>query len=358
MTPPVAGDAYVLIMAGGGGTRLWPASRKKRPKQFLPMLDGKRTLLGATVERVQGLVPPERVLVVTAADQVDEVVRTAPSVPRQNIVLEPQARNTAPCIGLGVLEVLRRDPAGVVAVLPSDQWVRDAVGYRATLARALDVARDGAIVTIGIVPSAPETGFGYLEVGPETERGARVVERFVEKPDRATAEGYLASKRYLWNSGMFFFAGKRLLEAVRLHMPELADILGRLQQEPERTAELYPQAPSVSIDYGVMEKLPHGDVFVVPGDFGWNDVGSWSALGELGPHDRDGNTLVTDHGVTVDARGNILYGDGKRVIAAVGVEDLVIVATDDAVLVMPRSRAQDVREVVKCLETTHRKEFL
>jgi mannose-1-phosphate guanylyltransferase len=179
-------------MAGGGGTRLWPASRKRRPKQFLPLLavdgdeprdESARTLLGATVARVQGLVPPERILVVTAADQVDEVARTAPSVPRDNIVIEPEARNTAACIGLGALEVLRRDPAGVLAVLPSDQWVRDAEGYRATLERAIDVARAGAIVTIGIVPTHPETGFGYLELGHETERGVRVVERFVEKPD-------------------------------------------------------------------------------------------------------------------------------------------------------------------------------
>ena len=351
-------------MAGGGGTRLWPASRKQRPKQFLPMLDpgsggarqGGRTLLGATVERVQGLVPPERILIVTAADQVDEVARTAPSVPRDNIVVEPKARNTAPCIGLGALEILRRDPAGVMAVLPSDQWVRDAVAYRATLARALEVARDGAIVTIGIVPTHAETGFGYLEIGGETERGARVVDRFVEKPDRPTAEKYFAGKRHLWNSGMFFFAAKRLYEAVRLHMPALADVLSQIERDPDRVAEIYPHAPAVSIDYGVMEKLPRGDVFVVPGDFGWNDVGSWSAVGELHAHDGDGNTLLGEH-VTVDAKGNILYAGGKQLIAAVGVEDLVIVATDDAILVMPKSRAQDVREVVKRLESS-RKELL
>jgi mannose-1-phosphate guanylyltransferase len=358
MTPPVAGDAYVLIMAGGGGTRLWPASRKQRPKQFLPMLAGGETLLGATVARVQGVVPAERILVVTAADQVDEVRRTAPSVPRENIVIEPKARNTAPCIGLGALEVLRRDPAGVMAVLPSDQWIRDAARFRQAVERALDVARGGAIVTIGIVPSHPETGFGYLELGDATERDARVVERFVEKPDLPTAEKYLAGQRHLWNSGMFFFAAKRLVEAVRTHMPELGEILHAIEKQPARVGELYPQAPSESIDYGVMEKLPRGDVFCVPGDFGWNDVGSWSALGELRPADERGNTLATEHSVTVDARGNILYGTGKRVIAAVGVEDLVIVATDDAVLVMPKSKAQQVRDVVKALETTNRKEFL
>jgi mannose-1-phosphate guanylyltransferase len=345
-------------MAGGGGTRLWPASRKARPKQFLPMLDGGETLLGATIERVQGVVPAERILVVTAADQVAEVRRTAPSVPAGNIVIEPKARNTAPCIGLGALEILRRDPAGVMAVLPSDQWIRDADGFRSSLERALDVARSGAIVTIGIVPTHPETGFGYLELGDATERGARVVDRFVEKPDLPTAKTYLAGQRHLWNSGMFFFAAKRLLEAVRRHMPELGDILHTLERAPERAGELYPQAPSVSIDYGVMEKLPRGEVFCVPGDFGWSDVGSWSALGELRPHDDADNTIATENAITVDARGNILYGDGKRVIAAVGVEDLVIVSTDDAVLVMPKSRAQDVREVVKALESTNRKEFL
>lgn len=344
-------------MAGGGGTRLWPASRKSRPKQFLPLLENGATLLGATVERAMQVVPLERILVVTAADQVSEVRRTVPSLPEGNIVIEPKARNTAPCIGLGALEVLRRDPAGVLAVIPSDQYVSDRDGYKNALARAIDVAHAGAIVTIGIVPNAPETGFGYLEVGHETERGARVVDRFVEKPDHKTAVEYVASKRYLWNSGMFFFAARRLLEVVRTHMPALFEILHAIEKDPARAGELYPQAPSVSIDYGVMEKLPRGDVFVVPGDFGWNDVGSWSALSALRALDGDGNSVVGS-AVTVDARNNIIYAGDKRVIAAVGVSDLVIVATDDAILVMPRERAQDVREVVKALEAKDLKTYL
>jgi mannose-1-phosphate guanylyltransferase len=344
-------------MAGGGGTRLWPASRKSRPKQFLPLLEHGATLLSATVARVSDVVPLERILVVTAADQVTEVQRTVPSLPAENIVVEPKARNTAPCIGLGALEVLRRDRAGVLAVIPSDQYVSDREGYKAALERAIDVARDGAIVTVGIVPTAPETGFGYLELGPETERGARVVERFVEKPSHDKAIEYLHTQRYLWNSGMFFFAARRLVEAVHAHMPELYEILHAIEKDPARTAELYPKAPSVSIDYGVMEKLPRGDVFVVPGNFGWNDVGSWSALAALQKPDRDGNTIVGTN-VTVDARSNILYAGDKRVIATVGVHDLVIVASDDAVLVMPRSRAQDVREIVKALEQKNLKTYL
>ncbi len=336
---------------------MWPASRKSRPKQFLPLLADRATLLGAPVERAAKVVPPERILVVTAADQVDEVKRTAPSLPADNIVIEPRARNTAPCIGLGALEVLRRDPAGVLAVIPSDQYVGDAEGYQAALTRALDVARDGAIVTIGIVPTTPETGFGYLELGHETERGARVVERFVEKPSHERAVEYLRSKRYLWNSGMFFFAARRLLEAVHVHMPELSQILRAIERDPARCDELYPRAPAVSIDYGVMEKLPRGDVFVVPGDFGRNDGGGWSALSALRPPGGHGNSVVGT-AITVDARDNIVYAGDKRVIAAVGVSDLVIVATDDAVLVMPRARAQDVREVVKALEAQNLKTYL
>jgi mannose-1-phosphate guanylyltransferase len=184
-----------------------------------------------------------------------------------------------------------------------------------------------------------------------------VVERFVEKPDLARAREYLASGRFLWNSGMFFFSAKRLLEAVRMHMPKLAEILHEIADDPSLVDELYPQAPAVSIDYGVMERLHTGEVFVVPGDFGWSDVGSWSALGELRPADATGNTLVGNT-VTVDAHGNIVVSHGETLIAAVGVHDLVIVATDDAVLVLPKSRAQDVREVVKALEASKRDSHL
>src|SRR5258706_8476452 len=202
-TAPV--HTFVLIMAGGGGTRLWPASRRRRPKQFLPLLPGGQTLLGATVERVAAIAPAARTLVVTAAPQVDEVARCAPSLPRENVVAEPRARNTAPCIGLGALEILRRDPDAIVAVVPSDQFVAHAAPYRDALAAAVAAAQSDRVVTVGIKPTAPETGFGYIESGADLGGGAREVVRFVEKPDRATAEQYLSSGRYLWNSGMFFF---------------------------------------------------------------------------------------------------------------------------------------------------------
>jgi mannose-1-phosphate guanylyltransferase len=343
-------------MAGGGGTRLWPASRRKRPKQFLPLLPGGQTLLGATVERVLPLVPIERVFVVTAANQVPDVQKAVPTLPAENIVAEPSARNTAPCIGLGALEILRRDPEAVVAVVPSDQFVSDGENYRTAVQKALNVAENGAVVTIGIRPTAPETGFGYIRMG-RAQGGANVVEKFVEKPSRATAEEYLISRQYLWNSGMFFFRAARILEAIRRHLPKLGQILDTIHTDPGRAADLYPMAPSISIDYGVMEKLGAGEVLVVPGDFGWNDVGSWSAIGEIADRDPAGNTVVGE-AVTVDARGNILVGAPEKMLAVVGVSDLVVVVTDDAILVMPKDRAQDVREVVRALETSKRETYL
>jgi len=351
----VPGKSYVMIMAGGGGTRLWPASRKRRPKQFLPLLPNGQTLLGATVERLAALVPPERMMVVTAASQVPDVERTAPSVPKANIVIEPQARNTAACIGLGAIEVLRRDPEGILAVVPSDQYAWKLEPYQAAVRHALEVAAQGVVVTVGIPPTGPETGFGYLEPGDE-KLGARIVKRFVEKPDRATAERYLASG-YLWNSGMFFFSAARILQAIRQHLPALGEILDEIFADPDKASTLYPQAPSTSIDYGVMEKLSPGEVFVVPGDFGWNDVGSWSAIPAITPPDADGNFTLGDS-VTIDARGNVLYGDKGRIISVVGLNDLVIVATDEAVLVMPKDRAQDVKDIVRALEKSKRETYL
>jgi len=284
------------------------------------------------------------------------VQKAVPSLPVENIVAEPSARNTAPCIGLGALEILRRDPEAVVAVVPSDQFVSDGENYRTAVQKALTVAEGESVVTIGIRPTAPETGFGYIRMG-RAQAGAAVVEKFVEKPSRATAEEYLISRQYLWNSGMFFFRASRILEAIRRHLPKLGQILDTIQTDPARSGDLYPMAPSISIDYGVMEKLGPGEVLVVPGDFGWNDVGSWSAIGEIADRDASGNTVVGD-AVTVDARGNILVGAPEKMLAVVGVSDLVVVVTDDAVLVMPKDRAQDVREIVRALETSKRETYL
>ena len=312
-------------------------------------------MLEATVERLT--VPIERILVVTAASQVADVERTIPGLPRSNIVVEPQARNTAACIGLGALEILRRDPEAVMAVVPSDQYVTQLEPFRAGVEQALDHARRGVVVTIGIRPTHPETGYGYIEMGEEGEGGAYEVRRFVEKPALPTAQSYFESGKYLWNSGMFFFRARRILDAIDTHLPALGRILGEIAHAPERVGELYPLAPSISVDYAVMEKLSPKEIHVVPGDFGWSDVGSWNALSAVADEDAARNTSVGSTAV-IDATGNVLYAEPGKLVAAVGVDDLVIVAAGDAVLVMPKSRAQDVKEIVRALERSRRESFL
>ncbi len=346
---------YALVLAGGGGTRLWPASRKLHPKQFLPLLPGGRTLLGATVERLLPIVPLERILIVTAADQVDAVAGCLPNLPRANIVAEPAARNTAAAIGLGAVVARGRDAKAVLAVIPSDQYVTDGRAYQEVLRQALDAARTDKVVTVGLRPDRPEIGFGYLEF--ENLRGVQPVKRFVEKPDLETAKQYVSSGRYLWNSGMFFFTADRILAELRTHLPPLGKILDEVARAPEKTAALYPTAPSISIDYGVMEKLAAGEVYVVSADMGWSDVGSWSALFDIAEHDAKDNVGVGD-AIAIDSARNVVYSSGKQLIAAVGVSDLVIVATDDAVLVMPLERAQDVKEVVAALKAQKRENLL
>ncbi len=360
--------SYVVILAGGGGTRLWPHSRRSRPKQFLPMLPGGETLIGATARRTTGVVPMSRTLVVTTAEQVPELRRCLPELPIDNILVEPTGRNTAPCIGLAAMVLWKRDPQAVMAVLPSDHFVSNEDGFRRTLADALQVAQSGHVVTLGIKPTHPETGYGYIELGPASQ-GTQMAAAFVEKPDLARAQEYLASGRFLWNSGTFFFPAKRVLDELRAQLPALADILDELGEHPERTAVRYPEAPAISIDYAVMERLGlrHAGearaIRVLAGDFGWNDVGSFAALDALHPADAGGNhvfasSATTPRPVLVDSSRNLVWNDGKRLLSLIGVEDMIVATTDDAVLVMPRQRAQQVKDVVTILQKEGRTEFL
>ena len=349
---------YAVIMAGGSGTRFWPASRATRPKQLLPLGENPReSLLSATVRRIAPLVPPERVYIATGQALVEATARELPLVPRVNLLAEPVPRNTAPCIGWATATIARKDPDAVLMVLPSDHSIADEHGFRFTLERALAAARKGYLATIGVVPTRPETGYGYIEIGTEIESGLSSVARFVEKPDRARAEAYVAGKRHLWNAGMFFFSARTMAGAIAKHLPELAAGLVSLDEaagkgeEGPALASVFPRLPAVSIDHGVLEKA--SGLAVVRGDFGWNDVGSWESAWELSPHDPEGNALP-EGSIALDARNNLVrdltLSGNKRVYAMVGVSDLVLVETDDAVLLMPRSRAQDVRSVVDALK--------
>lgn len=357
---------YAVIMAGGAGTRFWPASRSSRPKQLLPLAGGsEETLLAATVRRLAPLVSADRVVVVTGEHLADATARAVPGVPRSQILCEPAPRNTAPCIAWATANIARLDPDALVAVLPSDHFIADEEEFRRVLARALRSAESGRVTTVGIVPTRPETGYGYIEIGDaiEGDTGAKCVARFVEKPDRARAEQFLAGKRHLWNAGMFFFRARDMAELVLNHLPELASGVAKIDAAAGGTnaadvlRAVFPTLPSVSIDHGVMEKA--AGLAVVPGEFGWNDVGSWQSAWELGSPDEAGNSL-SEGAVAIDAKNNLVrtLGKNKKVVALVGVNDLVVVETEDALLVIPRDRAQDVRLIVEALKAAGRTDVL
>lgn len=351
-------NVYAVIMAGGAGTRFWPASRALRPKQLLPLTGG-GPLLAETVRRLAPLVTEDRVVIVTGEHLGEATASAVPNVPRAQILKEPSPRNTAPCIAWANAVVAKLDPEAVVAVLPSDHHIADEAAFRAVLERAIASARSGRVTTIGIVPTRPETGYGYIELGKALEGGAHEVARFVEKPDVERAKAFVSGKKHLWNAGMFFFRVKDMTALVGKHLPELAAGIAEIDADAGALAKVFPTLPSISIDHGVMEKAE--GLAVVPGEFGWNDVGSWQSAWELGKKDDDDNAL--DEGaLAIDAKDNLVRSlgsaRGRKVVALVGVEGLVVVDTDDALLVMPRERAQDVRMVVDALKAQGRRDLL
>lgn len=349
MTEPIP---YAVVMAGGSGTRFWPASRRARPKQLLPIA-GETPMLARTIARLDGLVPPERVLVVTSAELADGVAEAVPELPRENLVVEPEGRNTAPCVALAAFEVHRRDPDAVQIVLPADHVIRPEDRFRSALAAASVEAREtGRLVTLGIRPTHPATGYGYIRSGDERDkRGAwpiRDVDAFVEKPDSARAAKFLESGDYLWNAGIFVWTTDAILTALREHARDIYDGLDGVT-DPVDLAKAYGALEPRAIDVAVMERA--ANVSVLPVDFEWNDVGSWPSLADVvepdatGNHESGGVRLVAR-----DAEGCIVHGDAKTLVALVGVRDLVVVRSGDAVLVCPRDRAEEVKAIVARLE--------
>jgi mannose-1-phosphate guanylyltransferase len=347
---------FTLVLAGGSGTRFWPASRKTRPKQVLGMgPDPSLPLIGHTLRRVAPLCPARQMLVATGESLIDVTREALPELGPEAFIAEPVAKNTAPCIAWGAQVIARRDPEAVVMVLPSDHHIADEPEFLRVLSRALDSAARGTITTVGITPARPETGYGYIQAERELSPGVLLVDRFVEKPNLATAQSYVESGKHYWNSGMFFFRAVDMLRAVEQHLPDVHRGLQLIEQavgqgpeaEREATRLAFASMPSISIDHGIMEKV--SELAVVPGSFGWSDLGSWHTVWELGSRDHADNVGPTDS-LFVDAHRNLIEdlrtNKTKRTVAMLGVSDLCVVETDDAVLIMPRDRAQDVRAVV------------
>ncbi len=352
-SPPL----FAVLMAGGSGTRFWPASRAARPKQFLP-IPGPASMLAATYARLAGLVEPERVLVVTAAAQAQLVRRALPALPAKNVIEEPEGRNTAACIALAALEIERRAPESIQFVLAADHAIRPLERFQATLRAAAEAARsEDGLFTLGVRPDHPATGYGYILAGAELRRSQGLsvlrVERFVEKPDRATAEAFLASGRYFWNAGLFVWSTRAILAALETHMGELVTVL-RAAGTPAALAAAYARLASVPVDKGVLERA--ANVRMLPIDYSWSDVGSWSALARVLEPDAEGNWPALSGGarlLALESEGCVAYAEGPELIALLGVRDLVVVRAGTATLIVPRERAEDVKLLVERLRAEH-----
>ena len=351
-----------LIMAGGRGERFWPKSRKNLPKQFLSLTDDGKTMIQLTVERILPLVKMEDIYISTNRDYKELVRQQLPEIPEENILCEPVGRNTAPCIGLGAVHMRKKYEDAVMYVLPSDHLIKYTSIFLSTLTDAGEVAEQGEnLVTLGITPDCPETGYGYIKFLPDQMLGrAFEVDRFVEKPDLETAKEYVASEQYLWNSGMFIWKVSTILKNLETYLPEtyqglnrIADAIGTEEEELVLEKE-FSAFQSESIDYGIMEKAKN--IYILSGSFGWDDVGSWLAVGRIKKSNEFGN-VINGNAVTVDTKNCIIQG-GKKLIATVGIEDIIVVDPEDALLICEKDSAGNIKKVLENLKICNRTEYL
>lgn len=351
-----------LIMAGGRGERFWPKSRKNLPKQFLSLTDDGKTMIQLTVDRILPIVDLEDIFIATNQVYKSLVMEQLPGIPEANILCEPVGRNTAPCIGLGAVHIAKKHPDAVMIVLPSDHLIKYNQMFVDTLNEACETAEAGNnLVTIGITPDYPETGYGYIKFkAHKTLSRAYTVEKFVEKPSLDLAKEYLATKDYLWNSGMFVWKVSTILDNIKTYMPETYQGLVRIQNaigsdsENEILEHEFYQFHSESIDYGIMEKADN--IYIYPGAFGWDDVGSWLAVGRIKKTDHNGN-VISGNVITVNSQNNIIEGSDK-LIATVGTKDLIIVDTNDATLICAKDSASDIKKVLEQLRINKKENYI
>ncbi|MCM1038374.1 MAG: mannose-1-phosphate guanylyltransferase [Ruminococcus sp.] len=353
---------YGVIMAGGGGTRFWPLSRKELPKQLLN-LTGKDLMVNETIDRLEGNVEKEDIFIVTNTSQAQLMLEaTSGRVRTDHILAEPAARNTAACIGYAAMEILQKYGDGIMCVLPSDHYIKKSEIYKRVLANAIRVAEETeALVTIGIQPAFPSTGYGYICHGEEkTAEGYYTVRHFVEKPNLKKAKEYLLSGEYLWNSGMFIWKASVIMRYFEELLPDVYACLQKIgavmgtDKEQDIIEEIYPQIPKISIDYGIMERAEK--VLVLEGDFGWSDVGSWDALEALYDKDEYGNITYGEQ-VHIDTHDCIIYAKNK-LVTTIGLDSVIVVETEDAVLVCDKNRAQEVKKIVEALQDCNKRQYL
>lgn len=355
-------NTTALIMAGGRGERFWPKSRKNMPKQFLSLTDDGRTMIQLTVERISSMVKLEDIYVSTNKDYKALVLKQLPGLPEKNVLCEPVGRNTAPCIGLGAMYIAKKYDDAMMFVLPSDHLIKFNNMFLRTLQDACEVAeKDDNLVTIGIAPDYPETGYGYIKFDPQTTEGRSYkVDRFVEKPSLEVAKEYLATEEYLWNSGMFIWKVSSILKNMQKFMPDTYESLKTIQDaietEHEETVleKEFNGIQSQSIDYGIMEKAE--DIYILPGTFGWDDVGSWLAVERIKKTNEFGN-VVNGNIITVNTHNCIIQGE-KKLIATVGLEDMIVVDTEDATLICSKDHAGDIKKVLENLKICNREDYI
>ncbi|MCK9335942.1 MAG: mannose-1-phosphate guanylyltransferase [Candidatus Cloacimonetes bacterium] len=348
-----------LIMAGGSGTRFWPASRASEPKQFL-QISARRSMLQLTVDRLLPLIPIEDIYIVTAASQVSLVQQHLPNLALENIIIEPFGMNTAPCIALSAEFLKQRySEDNTMIVLPADHVIRDPNAFHQALKKADAAAKNESLITFGIVPDYPATGYGYIEAGAMMEAGLLSVTRFKEKPDRETAEGFLKQGNFYWNSGMFCWSISAIDKAFKSYLPEVAQLCQQISKRWRQDSytcdisDLYQNMPRIPIDIGIMEKAESR--YVIPVDLGWSDVGSWKALADISPTDAQGNYSAHEY-LTLNAHGNFIHS--KKFTALIGVQDLCVVETPDAILVCHKDNSEDVKQVVDHLKQASRGDLL
>ncbi len=350
-------DFYAVIMAGGGGTRLWPLSTREHPKQMLK-INGDQTMFQLTVSRLLDLIPYENILVVTTADQAEKLKLQCRQIPDENYLLEPLPRGTASVIGLAAIHLLHRSPDSVMVVLPSDHFIKNDEYFRSLLQNGYQTAQDGHLTTLGIHPESPSTGMGYIEQGAKLAADYELYEvtRFREKPDKETAAAYVASGKFWWNSGMFIWRSDRIMEEIAEFLPDLSEkiaVIERTIGQPDYQKiidEVWETIVPATVDYGILEKA--SDVVFLPThDLGWNDIGSWESVLDVIPSDENGNFVMNCRYHPIESGGTLVCSENsEKLIVTIGVQDMVVIETENAVLVCPRSEAQRVREVVDALK--------